>query len=46
MRLKWWTAPDDRHDYAVLHDALKLRLQFGQEAESYCREAIYEPPQP
>lgn len=40
MRLSWLTAPDDRHDYAVLHDALKLRLRFGREAEAYCRETI------
>lgn len=37
----WWRkASEDRHDIAVLHDALKLRLRFGRDAESYCRAVI------
>jgi len=40
MGLRWWFESKDRQDCAVLHDALELRLRYGDSAETFCEQAM------
>jgi hypothetical protein len=36
--MRWFQK--DRNDLALLHDAFKLRLRYGVEAENFCEQAL------